>query len=505
MPDDGADDGLEAALAAALHRKDPGAAADPSAWGAWGGQEQMPGCWGGACWPRAQPTGWPGQGPSPYSGWGGGAYYDPTGGWPAAPYNGMWPNNDAACWGGCGGGGGCGDMNDAGYMNWMGMRGRSHNHVPRRVNLVDRYNNKKSKDGKDEEMTTLMIRNVPNQYHRGLLMQELNSLGFRDKYDFISLPMDNATYWNVGYAFVNFEDPQDAAACMQVLHGHEFKRYYGNGKKRVAQVSVAHIQGLEQNLSHCSSTSVLSTYALWRPWVRPKSRANLKGDLSYFDSTELEDEDYEDWALGDGGPPEFRGEGPARGERPAGGKDANFYEARGHVKSRQPPPTSLGSRAPPPSSLSKPGAGRHGARAVDARGMGAVTTSHDHRQVSRTPSPERQVSGWDDVFQSTSPLFGPSMSPVMLPLAMPQQQLPRSRSPSSSPHHKAMRSPQLAHMVLPPSMSPLPPNGRGPSMMSPMMAPVMRPPVGMDMSGWDTRPMTPGEGQNGHAPFSSIR
>ena len=29
-----------------------------------------------------------------------------------------------------------------------------------------------------------------------VLYEELNSLGFRDKYDFIYLPMDNATYWS---------------------------------------------------------------------------------------------------------------------------------------------------------------------------------------------------------------------------------------------------------------------------------------------------------------------
>mmetsp|Transcript_109498 Transcript_109498/g.244386 ORF Transcript_109498/g.244386 Transcript_109498/m.244386 type:complete len:466 (+) Transcript_109498:2-1399(+) len=153
---------------------------------------------------------------------------------------------------------------------WSARAGRSHTCVPKRVNLEERFLD--SGGDKQEAVRTLMIRNVPNQYHRGMLMQELDVLGFRGKYDFVYLPIDNSTRWNVGYAFVNFDDPADAAMCMKDMQGHEF-HHFRPGKKRVAQVSVAHIQGLEQNLAHCQGTSVFSAaQAPWlRPWVRKKS------------------------------------------------------------------------------------------------------------------------------------------------------------------------------------------------------------------------------------------
>merc|ERR1712190_293445 len=117
-----------------------------------------------------------------------------------------------------------------------------------------------------------MIRNVPNRYDRRLLMQELDDLGFKDKYDFLYLPIDTRTQWNVGYAFVNFDEPEDARHCMESLEGHyffHFRTARATSRKRMAVVSIAHIQGLEQNLAHYSGTSVFSMPAPWlRPWVR---------------------------------------------------------------------------------------------------------------------------------------------------------------------------------------------------------------------------------------------
>jgi len=149
---------------------------------------------------------------------------------------------------------------------WSNARatGLSHGEVPRRLNL-EAWSKENSPDS--EKVTTLMIRNVPNRYDRTLLMQELDELGFQGKYDFVYLPIDNSTQWNVGYAFVNFDVSEDARRCMAMLEGHQFFRFRQNNK-RVAQVSVAHIQGLEKNLAHCSGTSLFSLRPWLRPWVR---------------------------------------------------------------------------------------------------------------------------------------------------------------------------------------------------------------------------------------------
>jgi len=165
-----------------------------------------------------------------------------------------------------------------GGSKWSHHRGigLSHGEVPRRLSLEEWSKAQQDKDS----VTTLMVRNVPNRYDRAMLMQELDDLGFQDKYDFVYLPIDSSTHWNVGYAFVNFDEPKDAADCMARLEGHQFIRFRHNNK-RVAQVSVAHIQGLEKNLAHCSGTSLFLLRPWLRPWVRKWARKDMHGHVDH--------------------------------------------------------------------------------------------------------------------------------------------------------------------------------------------------------------------------------
>jgi len=142
----------------------------------------------------------------------------------------------------------------------LGPRIKRHSEVPKRKNLAG-----SSRNG-CEKITTLMIRNLPNQYNRELFMQELDETGFKDRYDFVYLPIDNATSCNVGYAFVNFQEASDAVLCVNKFQGRQFARFRQG--YRTAQVSAAHLQGLQQNLEHHGeSTGQASRYWL-RPWVR---------------------------------------------------------------------------------------------------------------------------------------------------------------------------------------------------------------------------------------------
>ena len=64
-----------------------------------------------------------------------------------------------------------------------------------------------------------MLRNLPNNYTRDMLLELIDSLGFRGQYapgfcfqlkiveDFIYLPIDFQTQACLGYAFVNLVDP----------------------------------------------------------------------------------------------------------------------------------------------------------------------------------------------------------------------------------------------------------------------------------------------------------
>ena len=51
-----------------------------------------------------------------------------------------------------------------------------------------------------------MVRNIPNKYKQGVLMNEINR-NHAGKYNFFYLPIDFKNDANVGYAFINFIHP----------------------------------------------------------------------------------------------------------------------------------------------------------------------------------------------------------------------------------------------------------------------------------------------------------
>ena len=55
--------------------------------------------------------------------------------------------------------------------------------------------------------TTVMLRNMPNNYSRTMLLELLDAEGFAGQYDFLYLPMDFQSRASLGYAFINFVDP----------------------------------------------------------------------------------------------------------------------------------------------------------------------------------------------------------------------------------------------------------------------------------------------------------
>eukprot|EP00434_Breviolum_minutum_P028720 symbB.v1.2.025411.t1/scaffold2462.1/size78695/4 len=130
-------------------------------------------------------------------------------------------------------------------------RDSRHNRVPRNVNLQEEY------QSKEKDVTTLMIRNIPNRYTQRELIAELEDLGFAGTFDFLYSPLDKGTMSNVGYAFVNFKTHEDASKCIAAFHNYRFKRHRKTSGK-VAAVSAAHLQGLEANLAHYEKTAVNS-------------------------------------------------------------------------------------------------------------------------------------------------------------------------------------------------------------------------------------------------------
>jgi len=68
-------------------------------------------------------------------------------------------------------------------------------------------------------VTTVMIRNIACRITRRTMAILLNELGFTGKYDGIRVPKSSAGPANLGYAFVNFLEPEHAEQFHRMCHG----------------------------------------------------------------------------------------------------------------------------------------------------------------------------------------------------------------------------------------------------------------------------------------------
>jgi len=70
-----------------------------------------------------------------------------------------------------------------------------------------------------EIQTTVMMRNIPNNYTRNMLLEMIDNAGFKGLYDFFYLPMDFGRCANLGYAFVNLVTPEATLNFWNVFDG----------------------------------------------------------------------------------------------------------------------------------------------------------------------------------------------------------------------------------------------------------------------------------------------
>mmetsp|Transcript_9943 Transcript_9943/g.18481 ORF Transcript_9943/g.18481 Transcript_9943/m.18481 type:complete len:312 (+) Transcript_9943:92-1027(+) len=80
-----------------------------------------------------------------------------------------------------------------------------------------RENNQASKQACGR--TTVMLRNVPNNYTRDMFLTLLDEHGFSGRYDFVYLPCDFYRNANLGYAFVNLTDEASVDALWSTFDG----------------------------------------------------------------------------------------------------------------------------------------------------------------------------------------------------------------------------------------------------------------------------------------------
>lgn len=103
--------------------------------------------------------------------------------------------------------------------------------------------------------TTVMLRNLPNNYNRAMVLAMLDGEGFAGKYDFLYLPIDFKSRACLGYAFVNLVDEPDVSRFWCRFDG--FSNWILPSKK-VCHVSWSgpH-QGLEAHIERYRNSPVM--------------------------------------------------------------------------------------------------------------------------------------------------------------------------------------------------------------------------------------------------------
>jgi hypothetical protein len=102
---------------------------------------------------------------------------------------------------------------------------------------------------------TLMVRNLPNNYSRRMLLQLMDSEGFAGQYDFVYLPIDFKSHASLGYAFINLAS-EDAARRFR-RHFNGFSRWALPSQK-VCRVSWSlPYQGLDAHIERYRNSPVM--------------------------------------------------------------------------------------------------------------------------------------------------------------------------------------------------------------------------------------------------------
>jgi RNA recognition motif-containing protein len=112
-------------------------------------------------------------------------------------------------------------------------------------------------ENREEELhlTTVMFKNIPNDYNRSMAIQLLDQAGFGARYDFLYLPVDFRSGCNLGYMFLNFVTEIDAGACIERLSG--FSQWAVHSRKVASVVWSRPTQGFEACVERYRNSSVM--------------------------------------------------------------------------------------------------------------------------------------------------------------------------------------------------------------------------------------------------------
>lgn len=103
--------------------------------------------------------------------------------------------------------------------------------------------------------TTLMLRNLPNNYTRAMMLALLDAEGFAGQYDFVYLPIDFKSHASLGYAFCNMTSVEQAERCWKAFEG--FNRWVVPSQKVCSVNWSAPFQGLEAHVERYRNSPVM--------------------------------------------------------------------------------------------------------------------------------------------------------------------------------------------------------------------------------------------------------
>lgn len=125
-----------------------------------------------------------------------------------------------------------------------------------------------------EQLTTCMMRNLPQDYDRELLRRLIESQGFGGKYDFLYVPYDFRRKAIQGFAFVNLVSPEDAANFREHFMGFQSWGTTTKNCRKVCNVSWAQKdqQGQLANIERFKNSSVMhkTVQEEWKPLLFSK-------------------------------------------------------------------------------------------------------------------------------------------------------------------------------------------------------------------------------------------
>lgn len=153
-----------------------------------------------------------------------------------------------------------------------GRHTREHSSGHHNIVEVDRI-----RQGADVR-TTIMLRNIPNKIDQAMLKDIIDETS-RGSYDFMYLRIDFANNCNVGYAFINFEDPIHIIDFVNARAGLRWNRFNSD---KIAEVSYATIQGKDCLVQKFRNSSVMLEHPSFRPKIFRTGNGSLAGTEEPF-------------------------------------------------------------------------------------------------------------------------------------------------------------------------------------------------------------------------------